>query len=97
MLACTSAAEKLDPRGRVGESCPTCDEACGELGTFGLQCDCDGCLSFGFDPDAGILLSRTRGKWEERRACPGGVSVAGTEGAAYEIECLDEGGAALPL
>lgn len=97
MCACTSSTEELDPRGKVGESCPACDDACGELGTFAARCDCDECLWIGFDPDAKLLLSCPDGTWEQRRACPGGVSVACAEGSAYKIECLDENGAPLPL
>jgi hypothetical protein len=96
LLSCANPTE-LDLEGKVGEPCPVCSDACDAQLSFEFHCECDTCLWLGFDPEQNLLLHCITGFWQQRRACPGGVSVACTENDAYSIQCLDADGNELPL
>jgi hypothetical protein len=84
--------------GKDGERCPKCSDMCeGIFVDLTGECSCKSCATFGYDPDAGELLScSARGVWVFRRECPGGVSVRCVEAQAHEVHCLDENGNEIP-
>lgn len=91
-LSCTEE-ESPEQRGKIGGSCESCPDDCGELFD---RCDCESCIAFGYDAEEQQLLRCYNNEWELLRECPGGAFAGCKSSNGYELECLDENGNQLP-
>lgn len=71
----------------------SCPDDCGEIFD---ECDCQTCITFGYDAEKQQLLRCYNNKWELLRECPGGAFASCTSNNGYQLECLDENGNDVP-
>jgi hypothetical protein len=87
--------DSINVLGKVGEHCPACPvDSCDGF----EACECKTCAWLGYDPASQELLTcSSRGMWELKRPCPGGVSVECGNNGGYRVQCLSADGGELPL
>ena len=79
--------------GKIGGACVSCPDDCGLI--FDM-CDCQTCISFGYDAEEQQLLRCNNNTWELLRECPGSAFARCTSHNGYKLECLDENGNDVP-